>query len=158
MRANLLRLFPLLFILTSLVACDKTTTETIDGYDYQPERLTELMPLVTGKYITYRLDSTVFTNFGSTTEIHSYQEKDVIDGQFKDASGRTSYRVYRYLRDTAGTTSWKSAGSYYITPLADRMEVVDANNLRFIKLISPLRKDFSWKVTSQPIHLNKLTD
>jgi hypothetical protein len=102
------------------------------------------MPLSTGKYITYRIDSTVFTNFGTKTEIHSYQVKHVIESQFTDNLGRPSYRIFRYLRDTAGTQPWIAAGSYFITPLSDQVESVE-DNLRFIKMHLPIREEFSWK-------------
>ena len=46
--------------------------------------ISDYAPLTVGKYITYRVDSMVFTNFGRTTEIHKYQMKHVIDAQFND--------------------------------------------------------------------------
>jgi len=44
------------------------------------------MVLQPGKYITYRLDSLVFTNFGKNTEIHKYQMKHEIDAELVDTS------------------------------------------------------------------------
>ena len=99
MRALLFRFLTASLVILTLFSCKKETT-TVDGYDYQTARLTEIFPLQTGKYITYRTDSTVFTNFGRDTEIHSYQEKHIIDSQFTDNLGNISYRVYRYLTDS----------------------------------------------------------
>jgi hypothetical protein len=146
MRTTRFSLFVLLTV-ALFSGCDKTTLENIDGAAYQTQRLTELFPLQVGKYIVYRTDSTVFTNFGTETQIHSYQEKNLIDAQITDASGRISYRVYRYLRDTAGVQPWQSAGTYFITPLSNQVEVVE-NNLRFIKLHLPVQKDFTWNGNS----------
>ena len=67
-----------LFLLLCFTACGNKL-EQIDDAALQPERLQELVPLQPGKYITYRLDSTVFTNLGLTREVHTYHEKNVID-------------------------------------------------------------------------------
>lgn len=102
------------------------------------------MPLVPGKYISYRLDSLVFTGFGRVIETHRYQVKEQIDAIITDNQGRPSYRVYRFLRDSLGTQSWQPAGTYLITPLADQVEVIE-DNLRVIKLHMPFKDGFSWK-------------
>jgi len=108
------------------------------------EALSDYVPLTVGKYITYRIDSMVFTNFGRSTEIHKYQVKHQVDAQITDNLGRPSYRVYMFTRDSAGTQLWQPTGSYFITPLADQLEVIE-NNLRFIKLHLPITDGFSWK-------------
>ncbi|MEQ1676792.1 MAG: hypothetical protein ABL876_08830 [Chitinophagaceae bacterium] len=112
--------------------------------DFTSEPLKDYLPLVAGKYITYRIDSTVFTNFGRTTEVHSYQVKHVVDAQITDNLGRPSFRIYRYMRDLAGTQSWQPSGSYLITPAEDQIETIE-DNLRFIRLHLPIKQDFSWK-------------
>jgi hypothetical protein len=42
--------------LFSITSCEKETEE------FKTEAITDYLPLAVGKYITYRLDSTVFTN------------------------------------------------------------------------------------------------
>src|SRR5688572_22310622 len=112
--------------------------------ELQTDALSDYIPLTTEKYLLYQLDSTVFTEFGRKTEVHVFQEKHVVDALIKDALGRDSYRVFRYLRDSAGTTPWAPAGSYMITPTATTVELIE-NNLRFIKLVAPLSVDGTWK-------------
>jgi hypothetical protein len=113
--------------------------------EYNTDKLSDYIILTPGKYITYRLDSMVFTAFGRTTEIHKYQVKHVIDAQVSDNIGRPSYRVYVYIRDSAGLQPWQPAGNtYFITPLADQMELIE-NNLRFIKIHAPVKDAFTWK-------------
>lgn len=129
-------LLPLLVSLSLFSCNEKEELSSVPLADY--------LPLTVKKYITYRLDSTVFTNFGRTTEVHKYQVKHVIDTLITDAQGRPSYRVYRYITDSAATSVWEPAGSYMITPLSDQIEVVE-DNLRFIKMHLPLRNGFSWK-------------
>lgn len=138
MRSKQLHLFTVALACLVFFSCKKET-ETITS-----EPVSDYFPLEVGKYITYHLDSTVFVNFGGLTEVHSYQEKHLVDAKITDALGRESYRILRFIRDMAGTQSWRAAGSYFVTPLDKQIEVVE-NNMRFVKLHQPIRKDFTWK-------------
>ena len=89
----------------------KSETETLET-----EELSSYLPLVPGKYITYRIDSLVFPNFGRAEEIHRYQVKHVVDAMITDNLGRPSFRIYRYLNDSTASGPWVSDGSYMITP------------------------------------------
>ncbi|MBK8310462.1 MAG: hypothetical protein IPN82_08370 [Chitinophagaceae bacterium] len=134
---SIFRLSLFAFVAIGFFSCnekDDFTIETADTY----------MPLAVGKYITYRVDSMVFVNFGKDTEIRSYQIKHRVDAIITDAEGRPAYRIYRSLRDVAGLQPWQEVGSYTVTTLSDQIEVTE-NNLRFIKLHSPVRFGFSWK-------------
>jgi hypothetical protein len=96
-----------------------------------------------GKFIIYRTDSTVYTNFGSREETRYYQEKHQVDAQFMDATGRPSFRVFRFLRDSGGTTPWMPMGSFVITPTQRNVEIIE-DNLRILKLAAPLSTGHSW--------------
>ena len=130
-----LAVFSFLFFITS---CEKETEE------FKTEAIADYLPMAVGKYITYRLDSTVFTNFGRNEEIHRYQVKHVVDAQIPDNLGRPSYRIIRYLRDSLGTQPWVENGTYFITPLANEAEIIE-DNLRFIKLHLPFKLNTDWK-------------
>ncbi len=106
--------------------------------------LNDYTSLAAGKYITYRLDSTVFTNFGRAIEVHKYQVKHQVDALITDNLGRPSYRVYRFIRDSAGLQPWQPNGTYFVTVLSDQLELID-DNLRVIKLHLPIKNGFSWK-------------
>jgi len=108
------------------------------------ETPTEFIPLQAGKYITYKLDSLVFTQAGRAEETHTYQEKHVVDAQITDNLGRSSFRIFRFLRDSAGTQPWAPAGSYFITPLTNSIEISE-DNQRIIKLVSPVKEGNLWK-------------
>src|SRR5690349_673437 len=144
MRRSPLAILVLLFFIGILIySCNKKVEEVDPAY--QKERLTELiMPLETGRYITYRVDSTVFTNFGKNAEIHSYLIKHVVDTAITDNLGRPAYRIYTYLSDTTGTEPWQPNGTYSITVLVDRVEVIE-DNLRVIKLVLPVKDGTKWK-------------
>src|SRR5687768_5595439 len=103
-----MRAFQFLLLLTSvfLFSCEKEIEE------FQTEPLSTYISPQPGKYITYRIDSTLFTNFGATIEVHSYQEKHEVDALITDNLGRPSYRVFRFIRDTNGAGPWKPSGSY----------------------------------------------
>jgi hypothetical protein len=151
MTMRALRLLTVLFFFCAfLFTSCKSETE-----DFQTESLSDYLPLQTGKYITYRLDSTVFTNFGRNTEVHSFEEKHVVDSKITDGIGRPSYRIFRFIRPVNSTGPWTSAGTYFITPNDKTYELVE-NNLRFVKLALPVKQDFSWKgnefLPDQPYH------
>jgi len=120
----------------SFVSCSKTE-------DFTTEKISDYLPMQTGKYITYRVDSMVFTNFGRDVETHRYQVKHVIDAALTDNLGRPSYRVYTYIRDSAGIQDWATMGSYSVTPLTNQTEVIE-DNLRVIKLHAPMKEGFEW--------------
>lgn len=130
------------FTIFSLIVC--TIVSCSEKEQLATDQINDYIVVTPGKYITYRLDSLVFTNFGRTIETHSYQVKEVVDAQIQDNLGRDSWRVFRYIRDAAGTTNWQASGTYFVTPLADQVEVVE-DNLRFIKLHMPLKENFTWK-------------
>jgi hypothetical protein len=136
--AFLVRFCLLSTLFVSLYSC------TSKKEDYITEPLSDYFPLEVGKYITYRLDSLVFVDFERVPEIHRYQVKHVVDALVTDNLGRPSYRIFRYLRDSAGIENWVPNGSYFITPLDFQIEVVE-DNLRFIKLHAPLRESYSWR-------------
>jgi len=135
---NLITSLAVLAFIFSFISCKKETEE------FKTEPIADYVPTTVGKYITYRIDSTVFTNFGTVTEIHRYQVKHVVDAQVTDNLGRPSYRIIRYLRDSLGTQPWVENGTYFITDLADQAEVIE-DNLRYIKLHLPLKVNTDWK-------------
>jgi hypothetical protein len=120
------------------VGCKKETEE------FKTEALSTYLLTQPGKYITYRTDSTATAPFGTRLVTRSYQEKHLVDALMTDNLGRPAYRIFRYIRDTSGTGPWQPTGSYFITPLTNSVEVVD-NNLRFIKLVSPIKEGNSWQ-------------
>lgn len=136
--------YTLLFLSLTCAFCTEEELEAADAGDYAPEKLTALMPLQTGKYITYRLDSIVTIRQGRGLETHSYQIKDVIDSLIGDNLSKPSYRVYRFISDSLGQTPWQPHSTYYITPYTEKIETVESN-LRTINLHLPLRIGASWK-------------
>jgi hypothetical protein len=143
MRISLITGLALSFCMAILILSCNKKVDVVDT-DFQKERLTELfIPLEKGKYITYRVDSTVFTNFGRNTEIHSYLVKHVVDTAITDNLGRPGYRIYTYLSDTTGTQPWQPNGTYSITLLDDHVELIE-DNMRVVKMTVPVRDGTKW--------------
>jgi hypothetical protein len=124
-------------IILSIYSCAKKTT-TIDlnlGKEYYP--------LVTGRSITYKVDSTIYDDFtGLVFQTHSYI-KDVVDTQYLDIQNNPAFYVKRYYKSDSATDF---TFSYMYTALIinNRLEIV-YDNLRYIKLVFPVTYLGTWK-------------
>lgn len=134
-------LYITLLSLTVLFSVNSCGTEK---EEFVAPALSDYLPMQVGKYIIYRMDSTVFTNLNTVIEVHKYQVKHEVTSVTTDNLGRTTYIVNRFLRNEAGTSAWQVNGNYTVVTADDQTEVVD-DNLRVLKLHIPLREGFSWK-------------
>ncbi len=139
MKKILLAVLVVAFLL-SFTACKKSseTFETASIEDYNP--------LEVGKYITYRLDSFVYTNFGVSSEVRTYQVKHMVDAEITDNLGRKAFRIVRYIRKTAAQP-WLGDATFMAVNTGTALEFTE-NNLRYIKLKVPVRDFYSWKGNS----------
>lgn len=123
-----------------LTGCGKESVKMEDG------TLEAYFSLQPGKTIIYQLDSLVKVPLNDTAyETHSYQAKDVIDTLITDNLNRPSWRVFRYLRpvDSQNESDWLPSDTYLITPTRSSVEVIE-NNLRFQKLVYPIKLNTAW--------------
>ncbi|TAE07488.1 MAG: hypothetical protein EAY72_14050 [Bacteroidetes bacterium] len=121
-----------------LVACTKQVDEV------NPTTVPQLAPYAVGKSWLYRLDSTIAPAFGAGLRTRSYQCLDTVTASFSDINGNTQYRIFRLIRDTAGTTPWVNSGTIVVTYKNNNLEWSE-NNLRFINLAAPVVENTSWK-------------
>jgi hypothetical protein len=136
MRSRICSLFTLVFLILFAGSCNKSNPLITDTpADYYPMHV--------GNYIIYRMDSLKYINVGSEDTIISYLAKEVVDDSITDNLGRLSYRVIRYLSDTTGASGWTPSIAYMVTPLPGSVEVVE-NNLRYIKMVTPVQDNISW--------------
>jgi hypothetical protein len=131
-------------VLIALITACLLSASCKKSEDYQPVRSADYMAVTSGKVLIYRLDSTVLLPFGAGLKVNSYQAKDSLNDSFFDNQGRRSFRVYRYIRDLAGTQAWAYNSTYYITPTASTVEVTESN-MRFIKLADDININTTWK-------------
>jgi hypothetical protein len=136
---GLLQWLSFLLVLAAMSSCEKKTDDTV--YDV-PANYFRLEP---GKYIVYRLDSTRFSNFGQDEIIVSYQAKEVVEGSSIDLLGRPAWDIVRYIRDINSTNEndWRTEVNYQVISDNGKIEVYE-NNLRFVKMIAPVKDGNSW--------------
>ena len=111
------------------------------------ERIQNYYPISKGQSITYKLDSTVYTSVGTKKEVKSYIVIDVLDTSITDNLGKTDYVFKRSIRNSIDTTKWDLLTTYRVSIDSSKIAVTE-NNLRFIKLASPLREGLTWKGNS----------
>ncbi len=132
----------LAIFLTIGSGCNKTE----DGVP--AANMAEYYPLKVGKYITYRLDSTVYISLNTVKVVRSYIVQDKIDAIVKDNLGNDAYRIRRMMRSNTDTTVWSDNATFLVIPSLQKTEFIE-NNLRFIKLINPVRDFTTWQGNSQ---------
>ncbi len=130
-------MFMFTFLLLGLLASCKREVipDPVDiGRDY--------FPLTEGHIIEYTVDSLIYNTFSSDTELVHLEFKDEIVSTFTDNLGRTSFAIERSVRQDS-MSSWIGQLSYYATQADFEIEVVE-NNLRFIKLVFPVKATTKW--------------
>lgn len=135
---------PLTFLIAMAVfwsGCSKETEEL------RVTPVHEYYPLEVGKYMTYRLDSTVYVNLNTVKEVHTYIIQDFVDSMITDNLGRPSYRIRRMIRSNDDTTVWTDNATFIVTPLDKSIELIE-NNLRYIKLKAPVTEGYTWRGNS----------
>lgn len=120
-----------------LFGCDKKE-------DLKTDQISDYAVVTPGKYITYKMDSLRFTDFGQSEIIVSYEAKDVVDGLLTDDEPN-SYRIVRYYRPWGSTdeSAWTAQMAYKVIFSFTEMKVLE-DNLRFTKLKMPIKEGNSW--------------
>ncbi len=130
-------LFSVILLGVLAAGCKKSTEEFLSA------PLSDYAPYTVGKYITYRLDSLVFVNFGSTSEVHTYEVKYEVDAEITDNLGRPAYRIIRYIRNLP-SDPWNPDNTFMAVNTGNSLEFIEDNE-RYIKLRQPVRDGYSWK-------------
>lgn len=121
--------------------------------DYKTDLISDYFVLSPGKYVTYKMDSLRFTEFGQNEIIVSYEAKDVVDAQLEGGEPNT-WRVIRYFRPWGNTDeeSWVPQIAYQVTVLNDGLKVLE-DNLTYTKLKLPVKEGLSWYGNAMlPLH------
>lgn len=126
-------------LLTALCSCGEKTI-TLDA-----PPLADYFPTTVGKFITYRIDSTIPTQFGADTTVRSYRVRDQYDAEITDGLGRKAFRVFRSISNVAGTAPYVPNNTFTATPVGTQWVEWMENNLRFMKLRAPIEEGFRWK-------------
>lgn len=126
--------------MVSILSCSKQNDS------FNTPSIERFNPLVSGKYITYQLDSLVYLAFGTRDTTIRYQVKYLTDSPITDNLGRPGYRIIRFIRKTDADT-WVPDATFMSIQSGNQLEFIE-NNLRFIKLSLPINIGHSWKGNS----------
>jgi len=104
---------------------------------------TDIYPLSVGKVFIYRMDSTVLNSARTGFLVNTYFAKDSVESQFYDATGRLSFRIFRYITDTAYQTGWNYASTIISIFDVNHVEYIE-NNLKFVTIVQPISDGITW--------------
>lgn len=130
----------LFFAIVSFAACKSKD----DDFAQHVITYKQYFPMQVGSLQLYRMDSTVPTAFGAQLVVHSYIAKDSISDQRLDATGDTTYNIYRFITDTLQAQPWTLSTTYQIIFTKNTVDLIQPNGLRFIKLTTPVVNGNSW--------------
>jgi hypothetical protein len=140
-------MFLSILFLSFLASCDKNEIEEpINmGFNY--------FPVEKSIYSIYEVDSIVWNDFTNSIDTFSYSVKLLIDSQFVDNAGRTSYWWKKYVK--TDSTNFNFVSNYTIVKTNSRVET-SVENIREINLIFPLYTGARWN--SNSLNSNNATD
>jgi hypothetical protein len=124
-----------------LGACQKQNIEL----SFEP--IESYFPIKRGTTLTYRLDSTSYTGINNAKSINSFLIRDILDSTITDNLGKTTYIYKRSIRSKLDTTKWDLLLTYRVSNDSSKLYITE-NNLRFIKMVSPVREGLTWKGNS----------
>lgn len=114
--------------------------------DLVSAHISEYTNLAVGKFVIYKLDSTVTLPFGVGFTVNSYTVKDSIEALITDNLNRPAYRIVRYVWDQP-TQQWNNSNTFMAIQTGNTFEYIE-NNMRQVRLVSPIVDNFSWKGNS----------
>ena len=127
----------------ALFSCKKDKQTPLDfGLDYRP--------LEVGQYVVYQADSIIYDDFYNPVKIDtfSYFLKEKLVKTFTDASGNKAYELYRYKKNS-DTTDWVISDVWFCYIEDDKRFVQDEENIKYVKLIFPPKKNKKWDGNAQ---------
>lgn len=129
-------------MVTLLLGCLAQSCET-ETDDYQSGPGPEYFPLEVGKYKIYEVDSTIFDPTGDSLIAFSktFFKEEVVD-TLTDNQGEIRYKVERYERNLE-TAPWQVT-KVFTRSIHGNQAIETIDNLRFIKITFPVRKNNTW--------------
>jgi len=130
----------ILILIATTYSCSKDEETVIPdiGYGYAG--------LEAGKYVVYNVDSFFYDDFTSTIDTSYYQIKEVVDSKFIDLEGEEAFKIIRYRKEI-DSTNWVLIDVWNSKITYTNFQKVE-ENIRFVKLIFPVREDKVWNGNS----------
>lgn len=126
-----------------LLTCTKKKSEDGDAVlalDYYPT--------VSGKFIIYQVDSTVYNDLRKDTVINKYLLKEKIADTYTDNTGNTAIRIERYIKKfdpkkSYDSIPWSMKEVYLLNASKKNIQIVESN-IRYTKLSFPVQAKATW--------------
>ncbi len=99
-------------------------------------------PLSVGKYVVYSVDSIKYHEV-IPNDTSYFEVKEILVDTFYDNEARLNYKIERFAR-TSDTLDWVLVNVWSVLYTDNQLQKIE-NNLRFIKLVAPLKTDISWE-------------
>lgn len=133
-------LFFIGFCCLLIVRCNKKDV-------YRPAaQISDYTNLALGKYVIYKLDSTVTLPFGLGFTVNSYLVKDTVDGIVTDNLNRPGFRIVRFVWDSVAQ-QWNNSNTFFALQ-TDKVFEYTENNLKQVRLASPVGGTVTWQGNS----------
>lgn len=126
-----------LFIVTLFVGCNSDNDDVI-----KPNLNHNYAGLEVGKFVVYTVDSIFFNDFNSSIDTFNFHVKEKIESQFIDLEGDEAYRIERFKKPI-DSTNWVLTDVWSSKLATTNYQKVE-ENIRFIKLIFPIRINKNW--------------
>ena len=124
-----------LFALTILSSCKNE----LDDFKIKPQS-NLYYPLIVGSSWTYELDSIIYDDGGATVDTFHGIVKEIIIDSFINSIGKTAYTIERYNKKG---NNWE-VSDIWSTYKADNQAIRTEDNLKFIKMVTPIDKKQTW--------------
>jgi|GEM_PF-662250 len=125
-----------------IVFCSLLLIRCNSKNDLVSARISDYSNMGLGKFVIYKLDSTVTLPFGTGFTVHTYTVKDSIEAMITDNLNRPGYRIVRYTFDTASKT-WNNSNTFMAIQTSNTFEYTE-DNRRQLRLVSPIVDNFTW--------------
>lgn len=99
-----------------------------------------------GNYVIYDVDSIFYDDFNDTVITTSFQLKELVAESYTDLEGDEAFKINRYKRDY-DTLPWIQTDVWNAKLTSTNYQKVE-ENVRYIKLIFPVRDNSKWNGNS----------
>ena len=123
-------------VLMFLFSCKKDRDDVVPnlGYSYAGLDL--------GSYVIYDVDSHYYNKPFNVDTVVQFQIKEVVDSKYTDLEGEEAFKIIRYRKEK-DSTNWVLQ-DVWNAKLTTTNYQKDEENIRFVKLIFPVRTNKSW--------------
>ena len=138
-----MRNFSILILLIAVCcfSCKKDTDDYVNpdiGHKYAGLEL--------GKYVIYDVDSFYYDDFTNTIDTFYFKIREEVAEKYTDLEGEEAYKIHRYKKEH-DTLSWYLK-DVWNAKLTQTNFQKSEENVRFVKLIFPVRENSTWNGNS----------